>query len=78
MLSCILNMFTFQEQRMVAQKISELKLEESEHKLVIDALKEVNDPTRKYVYLNKIFQLQQLKSKLNFLYLHVGSTSPKV
>jgi hypothetical protein len=34
---------------MVAQKISELKLEESEHKLVIDALKEVNDPTRKYV-----------------------------
>ncbi|KAL5272624.1 hypothetical protein ACHWQZ_G000734 [Mnemiopsis leidyi] len=36
-----------QEQRMVAQKISELKLEESEHKLVIDALKEVNDPTRK-------------------------------
>ena len=49
MLSCILNMFTFQEQRMVAQKISELKLEESEHKLVIDALKEVNDPTRKYV-----------------------------
>lgn len=59
MLSCILNMFTFQEQRMVAQKISELKLEESEHKLVIDALKEVNDPTRKYVYLNKMLQLQQ-------------------
>ena len=38
---------SLQEQRMVAQKISELKLEESEHKLVIDALKEVNDPTRK-------------------------------
>ncbi|XP_063692370.1 prefoldin subunit 2-like [Bolinopsis microptera] len=36
-----------QEQRMVAQKMSELKLEESEHKLVIDALKDVNEPTRK-------------------------------
>ena len=32
---------------MVAQKISELKLEESEHKLVVDALREVNDSQRK-------------------------------
>ena len=46
---------------MVAQKISELKLEESEHKLVIDALKEVNDPTRKYVYLNNFFTIATIK-----------------
>ena len=42
-------LWILQEQRMVAQKMSELKLEESEHKLVIDALKDVNEPTRKYV-----------------------------
>ena len=36
-----------QEQRMFAQKISELKMEESDHKLVIEALKDVNDPKRK-------------------------------
>ena len=34
---------------MIAQKMSELKMEESEHQLVIDALKEVNDPKRKYI-----------------------------
>lgn len=34
---------------MIAQKVGELKIEDSEHKLVIDALKEVNDPKRKQV-----------------------------
>eukprot|EP00116_Pleurobrachia_bachei_P014053 sb/3474315/ len=36
-----------QEQRMIAQKVSELKVDESEHKLVLDALNEVKDPSRK-------------------------------
>ena len=34
---------------MIAQKVSELKIDESEHKLVIDALNEIKDPNRKYV-----------------------------
>ena len=32
---------------MIAQKVSELKVDESEHKLVLDALNEVKDPSRK-------------------------------
>jgi len=36
-----------QEQRMMASKISDLKVEESEHKLVVDALNDVKDVGRK-------------------------------